>query len=156
MPGIFHWLRIQTFCYPTEREDLVAQAFAALTGTDGFETVISDSEQGSRLLIYQTMLTKQKDFEAFFRGLGPAVLRQLRQELDERVDDDDVFYTRLDKQQAVQGVWAIGHHGDVIAITGKVAANPARKDVAVRVLDGFLTKMLQPARPAAPEEPSSV
>ncbi len=146
MPGIFHWLRIQVFCYPTEKEDLVARTFAALAGTDDFETAVSENEHGSRMLIYQTMLTKQKDYEALFRRLGPAIGQQLLDDLENRIDDDDVFYTRLDKQQAVRGSWSIVHHGDVISITGKVAANPAKKEVAIKTLGAFLSDL--PTSPA--------
>jgi len=144
MQATFHWLRVQAFCYATEREDVVAQTFAALTGTDEFETEVSDSEHGNRMIIFQYMLTKQKDLEAFFRRLGPSVLQHLLDDIDNRIDDDCVFYTRLDKQQAVQGVYAIAHHGDVISVTGKVASNPARKDIAESNLRTFLSPLLLP------------
>ena len=38
----------------------------------------------------------------------------------------------------MQGIYEPAHHGDVIAITGKVQAHPARKEVAARVLSEFL------------------
>ena len=46
---------------------------------------------------------------------------------------------RLDKQKAVTGTYEVAHHGDVIAITGKVQSHPARKEVAERVLTDFLS-----------------
>lgn len=85
-----------------------------------------------------------EDLEALFRRLGPTVIQQLLDDLDNRVDDDCVFYTRLDKQQAVQGVYAVAHHGDVISVTGKVASNPARKDIAEGNLRTFLSSLLLP------------
>ena len=62
--------------------------------------------------------------------------------LSRRIDDDCVFYTRLDKQKAVQGIYAVAHHGDVISITGKVASNPAKKEVAIRNMTEFLQKII--------------
>ena len=58
---------------------------------------------------------------------------------DNRIDEDCVFYMRLDKQKAVTGTYEVAHHGDVIAITGKVQSHPARKEVAERVLTDFLS-----------------
>ena len=53
-----------------------------------------------------------------------------------------MFYTRLDKQRAVCGEYKIAHHGDVISITGKVASNPARKEVAMENMTQFLKKLI--------------
>ena len=49
-----------------------------------------------------------------------------------------MFYIRLDKQKAVQGIYEIAHHGDVISIFGKVQAHPAKKEVAVKVMTEFI------------------
>ena len=34
MQATFHWLRIETFCYATEKEDLVSETFRQIAGTD--------------------------------------------------------------------------------------------------------------------------
>jgi len=72
-------------------------------------------------------------------GVDLAIL----EDIEDRIDEDCVFYMRLDKQKAVQGVYEPAHHGDVIAITGKVQSHPARKEVAVRNLKEFLTGLGQ-------------
>ena len=64
------------------------------------------------------------------------------------VDDDCMFYIRLDKQKAVLGTYEVAHHGDVIAVTGKIQSHPARKEVAARTLSEFLAGLGQ-------SEPSS-
>ena len=46
MQATFHWLRIETFCYATEKEELVSQTFRDLVGTDEFQTDVSESEHG--------------------------------------------------------------------------------------------------------------
>lgn len=144
MQATFHWLRIETFCYATEKEDLVGQAFADLVGTDEFQTDISESEHGNQMIILQHMVTKQKEMDALFARLGHDLLRKFVCDIENRIDEDCVFYTRLDKQKAVCGEYAVAHHGDVISITGKVASNPAKKEVAVRNMTGFLNRLLTP------------
>ena len=142
MQATFHWLRIETFCYATEKEDLVSDTFRQIAGTDEFQMDISESEHGNQMLILQHMVTKQKEMDALFLRLGKDLIQNFLDDMENRIDDDCVFYTRLDKQKAVQGIYAVAHHGDVISITGKVASNPAKKEVAMRNMTDFLQRLL--------------
>ena len=142
MQATFHWLRIETFCYATEKEDLVSETFQQIAGTDEFQMDISESEHGNQMLILQHMITKQRDMDALFLRLGKDLITNFLDDMENRIDDDCVFYTRLDKQKAVQGTYAVAHHGDVISITGKVASNPAKKEVAMRNMTDFLQRLL--------------
>ncbi len=147
MQAVFHWLRIETFVYATEKEDLVRETFSGLVGTEEYGTEISEGEHGNRMLILQRIATKQKEMEKVFSNLGNELLAQLLEDVDNRIDDDCVFYTRLDKQKAVCGTYSAAHHGDVISITGKVASNPAKKEVAVRNFTAFVSSLLSQTRP---------
>ena len=138
MQVTFHWLRVQTFCYATERKELIGETMAELLGTDEFEVDVSEGEHGNTMLILSQRLTKQKEFNALFSKLGKGIRDAIVEDIDNRIDEDCVFYIRLDKQKAVQGSYDIAHHGDVISITGKVQSHPARKDVATRNMLAFL------------------
>lgn len=139
MQVVFHWVRVQTFCYATEKRELLEETMTELLGTDEFEEEISEGEHGNVMTILESRLTKQREFNALFRKLGPEICGWIVEDIDNRIDDDCVFYIRLDKQKAVQGIYEVAHHGDVIAITGKVQAHPAKKEVAVKTLREFLT-----------------
>ena len=139
MQVVFHWVRVQTFCYATEKRELLEETMTELLGTDEFVEEISEGEHGNVMTILESRLTKQREFNALFRKLGPEICGWIVEDIDNRIDDDCVFYIRLDKQKAVQGIYEVAHHGDVIAITGKVQAHPAKKEVAVRTLREFLT-----------------
>jgi len=143
MQGIFHWLKIQTFCYATENEDLIHDTMVELLGNDEFEVDICDSEHGNHLIILQDELKKQKDFISLFSKFTPYLVKRISDDLDNRIDDDCVFYLRLDKQRAVKGEYVIAHHGDVISITGKVVSHPARKHIAVDNMKKFLSELNQ-------------
>ncbi len=142
MQATSHWLRLATFCYATEKEDLVSETFQQIAGTDEFQMDISESEHGNQMLILQHMITKQRDMDALFLRLGKELMQGFLDDMENRIDDDCVFYTRLDKQKAVQGIYAVAHHGDVISITGKIASNPAKKEVAMRNMTDFLQRLL--------------
>jgi len=134
----FHWVRVQTFCYATERQDLIEDTLKELLGDIEFEEEITESEHGNTMMILETRITKQREFTELFSKLSDEVLDYILEDIDNRVDEDDMFYLRLDKQKAVQGVYEIAHHGDVISIFGKIQAHPAKKDVAMRVLSDFV------------------
>lgn len=145
MPNaVFHWIRVQTFCYATERKELLEEVMEDLLGeADEYSEDESVGEHGNTMTILEARLTHQRQYRTLFENLGPSVREWILDDIEDRIDEDCVFYMRLDKQKAVQGVYEPAHHGDVIAITGKVQSHPARKEVAVRNLKEFLTGLGQ-------------
>ena len=142
MQAKFHWIRVETFCYATEKEDLVSEAFGALVGAEEFQKEISEGEHGNKMEILQYMITKQRDMDRLFLNLGKEIAEEIVSNADVMVDDDCVFYMRLDKQRAICGEYCVAHHSDVISVTGKVASNPARKEIAVKNLTDYLNGLL--------------
>ncbi len=141
MQTTFHWIRVQTFCYATEKQDLIEDTLRELLGEIEFEEEVSESEHGNTMMILETRITKQKEFTELFSNLGNDVLDYILEDIQNRVDEDDMFYLRLDKQKAVQGIYEAAHHGDVISIFGKVQAHPAKRDVAIKVLAEFISEV---------------
>ncbi|AMK14065.1 RNA-binding protein [methanogenic archaeon mixed culture ISO4-G1] len=141
MQVTFHWVRVQTFCYATEKQDLIEDTLKELLGDIEFEEEISESEHGNSMMILEARITKQREFADLFSKLGDGILDFILEDIDNRVDEDDMFYLRLDKQKAVQGIYEVAHHGDVISIFGKVQAHPAKKEAAIRVLKEFIQSL---------------
>jgi len=141
MQAPFHWLRVETFIYATEDETRVTEAFASVAGDGEYNAYDSESEHGNRMTVLQALMSHRKEQEAVFTRLGPQIAMELHQKAEERIDDDCVLYLRLDKQKAVCGEFAPAHHGDVISVTGKVASNPARAEIAAANLRAFLEKL---------------
>ena len=52
------------------------------------------------------------------------------------------LFRRRSQPFAAQMMVMRAHHGDVISITGKVASNPARKEVAMENMTQFLKKLI--------------
>ncbi len=150
MASAFHWIKIKAVCYATEDEDRIHDTMVQLIGTDDeevFDIDISEGLHGNPITVIDANLTHSKECERLFRNLGNDVLSGILDGLDDRIDDDDTFYVRLDKQKAVQGIYEISHSGDVISITGKVAAHPARKKIAVKVMREFIQRLLPEQAP---------
>jgi len=112
-----------------------------LLGTDEFTEDVSEGEHGDTMLILEARLTKQREYNALFRKLGSDIREWIKEDVENRVDEDCVFYMRLDKQKAVRGEYEVAHHGDVISITGKIQSHPARKDVAEANIVAFLDSL---------------
>lgn len=144
----FHWIRVQTFCYATERKELLEEVMEELLGDAEYSEELTESEHGNTMTILEARLTKQRQYRELFERLGPDIRSWILEDMDNRVDDDCMFYIRLDKQKAVLGTYEVAHHGDVIAVTGKIQSHPARKEVAARTLSEFLAGLSQ-------SEPSS-
>lgn len=143
MASTFHWVRVKAICYATEDEDLICDTLAELTGTEELDIDISEGLHNNPLTVVDANLSKNKEYATLFTNLGKDVLQAILDDIDARVDDDCVFYVRLDKQKAVCGEYAITHGGDVISITAKVMAHPAKKEVAVGILSDYLNRILQ-------------
>ena len=148
MASTFHWVKVKAVCYATEDEDLIHDVMMELTGAeddDSFDVDISEGLHGNPITVIDANLTHSKEYERLFRNIGEGPLRIVLDEIEQRVDDDCILYMRLDKQKAVQGVYEISHSGDVISVTAKIVAHPAKKEIAVKNAKEYLTRLLLPS-----------
>ncbi|MDR0508799.1 MAG: exosome protein, partial [Candidatus Methanoplasma sp.] len=136
-----HWLRVNVFCYATENEEAIHDAMAELLGTAEFECDTTDSEHGNHILILSGEFSKQKEIMPIFLKFGKEFTDDLKGHLEERIDEDCVFYLRLDKQELVQGRYVTAHHGDVLSVTGKIVSHPAKKEIAIGKMEEFLNSL---------------
>ena len=155
MASVFHWVKVKAVCYATEDEDLIHDVMVALTGIDDdekFEVDISEGLHGNPITVIDANLSHNKEYERLFRNIGEGPMKTVLDEIEDRVDDDCILYMRLDKQKAVEGIYEISHSGDVISITAKVVAHPAKKEIAVENAKAFITRMLLPSERAPSSE----
>ena len=140
-------------CYATENEDLIHDVMMELTGADDecFDVDISEGLHGNPITVIDVNLRHSKEFERLFRNIGAGPLQDVLDNIEDRVDDDCILYMRIDKQKAVGGIYEISHSGDVISITAKVVAHPAKKEIAVENARQYLTRMI----PLSEQAPSS-
>ena len=151
MASAFHWVKVKAVCYATEDEDLIHDVMVNLIGSDDeelFDVDISEGLHGNPITVIDANLSHNKEYERLFRNIGEGPLKIVLDEIEQRVDDDCVLYLRLDKQKAVQGVYEISHTGDVISITAKVVAHPAKKEIAVENAKQYLTRFALPSEQA--------
>jgi RNA binding exosome subunit len=138
MAAVFHWARVRLFCYATEDQEKLHQTMISISGTGDFNAEMSDGHHGNSMVILSAELKSNTECAGLFGRLGKDVINSILNELDKRIDDDCVFYMRLDKQAAVLERYEMAHHGDVVSITCKIASHPARKEIAENNMRTFL------------------
>ena len=143
MQVAFHWVRVQTFVYATENRELIEETMCNLVDPEAMSEDISEGEHGNETIIIEARYTKQREFADLFSKLPQEILDYIVEDIDNRVDDDCILYLRLDKQKAVCGEYEISHGGDVISITAKIMAHPAKKEVALGIIRDYLNQLLQ-------------
>ena len=155
MASVFHWVKVKAVCYATEDENLIHDVMEELTGIeddDCFDIDVSEGLHGNPITVIDANLSHNKEYERLFRNIGEGPLSSVLDQIEDRVDDDCILYMRLDKQKAVQGIYEISHTGDVISITAKIVAHPAKKEIAVKNAKEYLTRMLLPSERAPSSE----
>ena len=142
MASTFHWIKVKTICYATEDEDLLCRMTSGLSGIEELDIDVSEGLHGNPITVIDATLNKNKQYTTLFQNLGEDIIREILAGLEEKVDDDCILYVRLDKQKAVCGEFSIAHGGDVVSVTAKIMAHPARKEVAVETIREFLQSLL--------------
>ncbi len=142
MAKTFHYIRVRVMCNATEDEDLLAQTMELLCDPDKVEVSEGEGHHGNRLLMFEAELKSGKDHKGLFTVLGVDAIKAILEELNERMDEENGFYLRFDKQRAVQGVWELARHGDVFMVNGKVETHPVDRDAALIKMQEFLTTLM--------------
>lgn len=126
----FHYVDLRTFCYDTEDEQRVQDALGHFLPEDvDIERAETEGHLGDRIVV----LSARVELADYMRHvLGQlregADIEQIREQLDQRVDDNCSLFVHLDKQEAYLGDAQLG---DGIALRAKVEAYPAKKESAV-------------------------
>lgn len=126
----FHYIDLRAFCYATEDDKRVEDALRTFLPEDfDVERTESEGHHGDRILVLSARVENADDVRHVLDRLRELPnLDDVRDELDERVDDNCSFFVSLDKQEAYRGEVALGQG---ITLRAKVEAYPAKKDAAV-------------------------
>ena len=131
----------RAFVAATEDESRVSEALGIFVPPDRISAVNAQGHFGNEIKILEASL-RRKDSLAFFQilreQLPPADLVRLRQEVPERLGDDNHFHLRLDKQAAYKGMLRLTDSADALDISILVKTYPARREEALRILSELL------------------
>jgi len=134
---------VSTFVHATEDEQRVLSALrtllpekvevrrSKLKGHHGNPIVNLEAKVGQRKLLRET-------WQRVLAKLHAGELEKLGKIVPERIDGNCFFYLRFDKQLAHAGELALTDSGDAVRLRLKVAAYPAKREVAIKLLEKFM------------------
>jgi RNA binding exosome subunit len=125
----FHYVDLRAFCYATEDEARVERALRTLLPEEfPIDRAASEGYHGDRIVVLSARVENADDVRHVLDRLADLDLDRVREELDDRVNDNCALFMRLDKQAAYGGRI---ERGEGLELRGKIEAYPAKKATAV-------------------------
>lgn len=134
---MIHNIRFREFVYEDEDLDELKQAILNIFPDAEIEIEEAEGLTENRILILTGVISKKRQTKEFFNkllDLDSEVLDKLVQDLDKKVDENGNLFLRLSKEDAVDEKITIVDSGDSIHLKIKIAAYPAKKEVAINKL----------------------
>lgn len=134
-------ISLRAFVAATEDEERVKGALGVLAPRDGISSIKVRGHFGNEIKILGANLHRRMSRE-FFRILKQHLptrdLAQLQREMEARLDEENQFHFRLDKQAAYQGQIRLTESKDAIDVSVAVETYPARREEALRIIGDLL------------------
>ncbi|WP_435125475.1 RNA-binding protein [Halobaculum sp. D14] len=126
----FHYVDLRAFCYATEDEKRVEDALRTFLPEEyDVKRVENEGHHGDRIVVLSARVENADDVRHVLSVLSELPeLDRVQSELDERVDQNNSLFLRLDKQAAFGGEPRLGPG---LTLRAKVEAYPAKHEAAV-------------------------
>lgn len=134
---MIHNIRFREFVYEDEDLDELKQAILNIFPDTEIEIEEAEGLTENRILILTGVISKKRQTKDFFNKLlelDREVLDKLINDLDKKVDENGNLFLRLSKEDAIDEKINIVDSGDSIHLKIKIAAYPAKKEVAINKL----------------------
>jgi len=141
----FKSARVSTLAHATEDEQKVIAALRVLLSNDvEIKGTKLKGHYGNPIVSFGASIGQKRTLHELWQRvvekLRAGELEKIGGIVDDRTDEFCHLYLRFDKQQAYAGELALTDSGDAIHLTLKVAAYPARKEVAAKLVKEFIFK----------------
>jgi hypothetical protein len=138
----FYYLRFRAYSHATENGFNVKEALRFVSGTDKIEKTKTKGYHGNPIIIMESQIKKSRDIKNFFSKLKKhGLIEEILNALEDRIDENNNFYLRFDKQKAFDRKYEVVKHDDVISVKGKIKCFPTNKRNTVKTLKVFLENL---------------
>lgn len=129
-------LELEAFVQATEDEAKVVLALSNLAGRDArpfLEVTRTEGFHKNPLLMLRARFTKEREAGSVLSNLllSDPFRESLLGGADARLDDDNVFHFRFDKQSACEGILRPHVEGESVKLTMKVLTFPFSREAAL-------------------------
>ncbi len=129
---MIHNIKFRAFVYENESVDEISQAILNLLPEAEIEVEEAEGLLEDKILILTGIVSKKRYTKTFFNKLLEAVdLEKLNSDLEQKMDEKGNWFLRFDKIDALDEKLTILDSGDSIHLKIKIAAFPAKKQIAV-------------------------
>ena len=115
-----------------ESVDEISQAILNILPEAEIEAEEAEGLLEDKIIILSGVVSKKRYTKTFFKKLLDSVdLEKLNDDLELKIDEKGNWFLRFDKDDALDEKWTILDKGDAIHLKVKIAAFPAKKQIAV-------------------------
>jgi RNA binding exosome subunit len=139
-------LHARILCHATEDLEKVELAMTNALGPVELNLRSTEGHHGNPLTIIEAVIDVEREISEFFQRLREEDIEAIAGSLATRVDNGCNLFIRLDKQLAFLGDLRLATNDDVVSIRIRVSAYPAKADLAVSIVEGFLKELLDARR----------
>ncbi|MDP2836086.1 MAG: RNA-binding protein [Methanobacteriaceae archaeon] len=133
---MIHNISYRVFIQGTERPEKVEESLKTIFPMAEPEIEQTEGYYLNPVTILSQKITKKREIKEFIqklREMNKEDIIKISYDFEKKMDDNGNFFLRFDKQEALKGNWKVVGHGDSIHVRIKIAAYPAKKDVAIRI-----------------------
>ena len=129
---MIHNIKFRAFVYENESIDEITQSILNILPEADIEAEEAEGLLEDKIIILSGVVSKKRYTKTFFKTLLDSVdLEKLNDDLELKIDEKGNWFLRFDKDDALNEKWTILDNGDAIHLKVKIAAFPAKKQIAV-------------------------
>ena len=129
---MIHNIKFRAFVYKNESVDEISQAILNLLPEAEIEAEEAEGLLEDKILILTGVVSKKRYTNDFFNKLLQSTdLEKLNNDLEQKMDEKGNWFLRFDKNDALDEKLTVLDKGDSIHLKVKIAAFPAKKQIAV-------------------------
>jgi len=135
MRGRIEWIKVSSVVHSTEDREKVGEAIATLFPFE-FEIAVSKAKghYGNPLEYLEVEIKKSGEIKRFWNNLLQLIgnqIKELVENIEERIDNQNILHIKIGKQKAYLGEVVLGSK-DPIAVKVKLVTYPAKRDAILK------------------------
>ena len=137
---MIHNIKFRVFVYENEDIDELSQAILNILPEAEIDAEEAEGLMEDRIIILSGVVSKKRYTKTFFNLLLDSVdLDKLNDDLERKIDEKGNWFLRFDKSDAIDEKLTVKDSGDSIHLKIKIAAYPAKKEIAVEKVREAIT-----------------
>ncbi len=143
---MIHNIRFRLFIYNNENPEELITGLNNILPDAQYEVEIAEGIDEKPIQILTGKVSKKRQTKEFLKNLTENVKKEelfkLKQDLGRKIDERGNLFLRLNKYDAIDEKWTIIDKGDSLHLKIKIAAYPAKKEIAIDKINSHLEEIL--------------